>query len=270
LQGIPLTVRNPVTPFEFDRATQRLLIGCAGAFSALDGGIEWVDPFTFESEGVAITETTLGGNISDFAWNGAARSYAIVSDLSFNSRLVTWSAGGTVLDTLMNPGGFSLADCEIDDRNELYVCNNSFTAPGVHVFSTLTDAPLAGPLNTGLPPNQITFDQTSNVTAAPAGSFRARVLPPVPNPTRAEAVFSFEIESPMHFGIEIFDVAGRSVRKVVDGEWVAGRHVGRWDLRDASGARVRPGLYLARATFDRGLVRKTDTTVLNHRVVVLE
>src|SRR5262245_4298947 len=39
-QAIVLTGKNPYTTFAFDRASSRLLIGCAGAYGALDGGIE--------------------------------------------------------------------------------------------------------------------------------------------------------------------------------------------------------------------------------------
>src|SRR5688572_452000 len=39
-QGIPLSLKNPVTTFEYDRVNGRLWIGCAGAFGSLDGGVE--------------------------------------------------------------------------------------------------------------------------------------------------------------------------------------------------------------------------------------
>jgi hypothetical protein len=83
VQGIVLTGRNPVTDFIYDAATHSLLIGCAGAFGALDGGIERIDVLAFQSLGFVITEATLGGDIGDIAWNGPDHSYAVISDASF-------------------------------------------------------------------------------------------------------------------------------------------------------------------------------------------
>ena len=158
VQAIPLVGRNPVTDFIYDSVTQTLLIGCAGSFGVLDGGVERIDAVAFQSLGFAITEAALGGDIGDIAWNGPDHSYAIVSDASFNASVVAWSATtGLALGTVFAPGGFSLPDCEVNDRGELYVCDNLFTAPGVRVYRTGVDTLLAGPLDTGLPPNQIAF-----------------------------------------------------------------------------------------------------------------
>jgi len=119
-QAILLAGKDPVTTFAFDRGTSRLLIGCVGAFGALDGGIEYVDPVHLTSLGYAITEAALGGDVGDLAWSGASHSYAIVSDAGFNTLLVSWSAiTGQKLATVYAPGGFSLNDCELNDRGEL-------------------------------------------------------------------------------------------------------------------------------------------------------
>ncbi len=158
VQAIALTGRNPFTDFVYDGTSRQLLIGCPGAYGVVDGGIERIDAASLQSMGYAITEASLGGDVLDMAWNGAEHSYAIVSDASFNASLVAWSAStGAVLDTLYAPGGFSLSDCEIDDRGELYVCDNRFTAPGVRVFRVGADTLVAGPLDTGLPPSRIAF-----------------------------------------------------------------------------------------------------------------
>src|SRR5262249_6557593 len=121
VQAITLTGKNPVTSFEFDPASGRLLIGCVGAFGALDGGIEWINPGSLRSEGYAITETALGGDVGDVVWNGAAHSYAIVSDASFDTILESWNANtGVKIANVFNPGGYSLTDAALDDRGELY------------------------------------------------------------------------------------------------------------------------------------------------------
>jgi hypothetical protein len=124
----------------------------------LDGGIERIDPVGLRALGVVATETALGGDIGDLVWNGPDHSYAIVSDAAFNSAVIAWSATtGAKLGTVYSPGGFSLPDCEINARGELYVCDNRLTSPGVFVYRAGADTLLAGPLDVGLPPSQIAF-----------------------------------------------------------------------------------------------------------------
>lgn len=47
--------------------------------------------------------------------------------------------------------------------------------------------------------------------------------------------------------VAVYDPAGRLVRTLADGAWSAGTSDLAWDGRDADGARVAPGVYLARA-----------------------
>jgi DNA-binding beta-propeller fold protein YncE len=249
VQPIKLTGKNPVTPFAFDPASGKLLIGCVGAYGPLDGGIEWVDPVAMASAGWAITESALGGEISGLAWSKAGHSYAIISDASFNASLVTWSATtGSKLATLYAPGGFSLSDLAIDDRGELYVSNSSFTAPGMMVWSTTTDALLAGPIDTGLPPNQICFDQANGAAASveppgPALAFSA----PWPNPARTSLALDLWLERGAPARVDVFDLGGRRVRALLDERRSAGSSEVRWDLKDDRGAVVPAGVYLVRA-----------------------
>ena len=46
--------------------------------------------------------------------------------------------------------------------------------------------------------------------------------------------------------LRVYDLAGRLVRTLADGELAAGEHSAAWDARDDAGARVRPGMYFAR------------------------
>ncbi len=60
----------------------------------------------------------------------------------------------------------------------------------------------------------------------------------------------------------IFDAAGRRVREWAWPRLAAGKHVVRWDARDAAGAAVRPGLYFLRF--------EASGRVARRRVVVVE
>jgi hypothetical protein len=53
--------------------------------------------------------------------------------------------------------------------------------------------------------------------------------------------------------LEVFDVRGRRVCRLLAGPVAAGRRVVTWDGRDGSGARAARGVYLARLTAGPGV-----------------
>ena len=255
VQAITLGLRNPVTTFEYDRVNGRLWIGCAGAFGALDGGVEVIDPHAFASQGVKVTEAELGGDLNDVVWHTATHAYALVGTGAQN-RLVAWNpqTGLKTGTPFTANGGFSLPDMEINDRGELYVCKNPFPPsgsdlPGLMVFDVATDALLAGPLGTGLPPISVTFDRaTHEVTGVPESPSATAVAlrGPWPNPARGEARLGLTLESESEVQAEVLDVQGRSVRELVSARLGPGAHAIVWDLSNAGGRRVGAGIYFAR------------------------
>lgn len=248
-QAIVLARTNPVTAFAWDPIGRRFYLGCVGAYGVLDGGIVRIDPATFTDAGVAITEAALQGDVSDIEWHTASHGYAIVSDTNFNTSLVTWNpTTGARLVPLFTPGGFGLADCAINDRGELYVCDNSFVVQGIRIFSTATDLQIAGPLDTGLPPYQVMFDGPfGDVLDVPARPVDALALSePRPNPARRAVSFRLEVDRQRDVQVEAFDLSGRRVAMIHVGALAAGTHDLRWDLTSGD-KRTPPGVYMVRA-----------------------
>jgi hypothetical protein len=83
---------------------------------------------------------------------------------------------------------------------------------------------------------------------------------PYPNPTSSGASLRFGVssrEAGLRALVRVHDLAGRLVRTVQDGPLAAGVHTLTWDLRDAAGHVVAPGVYLVRAeTGDFRTVRR--------------
>jgi predicted lipoprotein with Yx(FWY)xxD motif len=79
--------------------------------------------------------------------------------------------------------------------------------------------------------------------------------PIYPNPSRREARLEFTLPEEREVEVEVFDVAGRSVKHVFHGTLVAGVHDLTWDGNDDAGRRVASGAYLVR--FTAGSTRKT-------------
>ena len=248
VQPIVLALRNPVTAFQFDHASSRLLLGCVGYYGALDGGIERIDPVALTSAGVVAREDSLGGDIADLVWRDASKSYAIVSDASFNTLLIKWSpATGRKLGTVFSPGGFSLGDAEITG-DELWVCDGSFGSPAVRVFSTVTDLVIPGGITCSLPPASLTFDTPSGQVSGVEPQVAGLALSlPMPNPVRIQTRFALTLPRESAVEVSVFDAGGRRVRTLAAQVLPAGATSLQWDLDDAAGHRVAAGLYLVRA-----------------------
>ena len=248
VQGILLAGTNPNTDLVYDAAADRILVGTTGAFGALDGGIDVIDPLNLVSLGFETSEAQLGGDLNDIALAPNGRAYAMISDASFNTLLVRYDrADGSLADTLFAPGGFTLADMEINDRGELWICDRNFAAPGLRVFDTTTDAALAGPIDVGLPPFDITFDSFQVVDEPPpgvGGTSGLRIVAAGPNPTTRRFTLRFSIgdERSRATRLEIFNALGARIDRVEGGELGPGTHSLGW----SAGKSGRPGVYFFR------------------------
>jgi outer membrane protein assembly factor BamB len=70
--------------------------------------------------------------------------------------------------------------------------------------------------------------------------------PPSPNPASTRSRFEWVLPARAPVSLQIFDVQGRLVRTLVDGERDAGEHVAHWDGRNRGGTEVAAGIYFAR------------------------
>jgi hypothetical protein len=73
-----------------------------------------------------------------------------------------------------------------------------------------------------------------------------RIVALGPNPARGEARLSFLLTAGARTEVDVFDLEGRVVQRILDAHLAAGPHEIVWDGRDAAGARVAPGLYMWR------------------------
>ena len=70
---------------------------------------------------------------------------------------------------------------------------------------------------------------------------------PFPNPARSHASFAMTLPEPTDIDVTVFDIQGRQVRVLADGDWPAGESTVAWNLRDGGGSKVSPGTYMVRA-----------------------
>ena len=89
--------------------------------------------------------------------------------------------------------------------------------------------------------------QHALATAVRSGATACTFAAPRPNPARTAATLAFTLPRDGVVTLRVFDVRGALVRTLAAGSVMnAGRHEIAWDMRDESGALVRPALYLAR------------------------
>jgi flagellar hook assembly protein FlgD len=67
-------------------------------------------------------------------------------------------------------------------------------------------------------------------------------------PLGAAHTLAFQLPAAAQVKLELFDLAGRRIATLAQGELGMGAHVRTWDGRDPSGARVPRGLVFARLT----------------------
>jgi hypothetical protein len=67
-----------------------------------------------------------------------------------------------------------------------------------------------------------------------------------PNPFSGETTIAFAIPTAQHVQLFIYDVTGRLVRTLVNGEYSAGTHRATWNGTDDGATRIAPGVYFAK------------------------
>lgn len=73
-----------------------------------------------------------------------------------------------------------------------------------------------------------------------------------PNPANPATTITYELASPAAVRLGIFDLLGRQVRRLAEGEKPAGQHTATWDGHDQQGHRVASGIYLYRLETPKG------------------
>jgi FG-GAP-like repeat len=84
---------------------------------------------------------------------------------------------------------------------------------------------------------------------------------PFPNPVSDQTVFSFTLPRTASVELGIFDLRGRRVASLLQGQMEPGRHIQNWTGRDDRGVAVSSGHYVARLNVD-GEVQKRKITLL--------
>ena len=109
---------------------------------------------------------------------------------------------------------------------------------GDHVYTDVSSTHVAAGDDTSL-----AFVGVGPVARPPAGRLSLRASP---NPFGAGTVLAFTLARASHVDIEVMDVSGRRVRRVLSGALDPGERRLTWDGHDDAGAQLPAGVYLGR------------------------
>jgi hypothetical protein len=80
-----------------------------------------------------------------------------------------------------------------------------------------------------------------------------------PNPFNPQTTIYFGLPGKSRVSLEVFDILGRKIAEVIDGELEAGQHSVGWDGRDLKGEAVSSGIYFYRLTTEFGIKQEKMT-----------
>ena len=251
IQGIELTGLNPTSEIQVDEEAGIMYVGESGRWNVSDGGIDAVDAVGLTALGFVTTEDQLGGDINDFTLplNGRAHAVISVSTPGWESYCVSFDwTGGDLIDEVWRPGDFSVEDVEVHPGTaQLFLCDRTYTNPGVRVFSAADGAQLTtGPLDVGLPPFDLVIVGDAVTGAGDTPAELCPTLQVAVNTVGSETLVAFTLPSAGSVRLDIYDVSGRHVRDLKRGFMGEGEHVASWGGRDSHGRPVASGVYFVR------------------------
>jgi hypothetical protein len=133
--------------------------------------------------------------------------------------------------------------------------NQPLAADGANPVTALGGGSISIQTNGGSAAGDMTIASDEASTAT-----RYALLQNSPNPFNPETVISYETAGRSAVHIRVFDISGRLVATLVDGELEAGRHTATWNGRTSTGAPASSGTYFV--LMDAGTHRDKRAIVL--------
>jgi hypothetical protein len=266
VQAIALLGTNPIAPIVEDAANGDLLVPEAGQYGVIDdAGIERVSPISLRSRGFLVRESDLGGDLVDFAVGTDRTIFAIVVLAGSNTALLRVDAdsGGTI-DTLRNPGSYTLADVLLHD-GKLFLSDRDYGRPGIRIYDAITGDSLAGPVATGLPPAELLLLPGKSVPIPGGDRGILGMARPNPSPGPTSLAWRPGTADPA-VRLEVFDAAGRRVRRLELQDAPRDADL-QWDGCDDRGRPVGAGAYFLRGTAASGASGTRPVRIARRRIV---
>jgi PA domain/FlgD Ig-like domain len=235
--------------------------------AALAGNIAFIDRGSCDfvskvaaAQAAGAVAALIVNNVSGapFPMTGSGSSITIPSVMISRDEgdLVRFDLSGGPLPSILRRNATVLAGAHPDGQVLLYAPNPVEPGSSLSHFhvSARPDLLMEPAINNGL---HDSVDMTREVfedigwlprltavdPAAPAPRFAARSAP---NPFTPSTVISLELPAGGATRVEVYDIQGRMVKRLVNGWLPAGHHAVTWDGTDTSGRRTGAGVYFTR------------------------
>jgi C1A family cysteine protease len=186
----------------------------------------------------------VNGDRVTFSWNAAADDRTPTGSLSYNLRIGTTAGGAQIMPGMANAASGVRRLPRIGNAQQRLQWTVRLPAtPGPFYWSVqaIDGAFAGGPFAA----ERVFTPGLVGVGDSPA-SPRLLSVRVVPNPFNPLTTIRFDLPAAGKVRLAVYDVAGRLVRVLVEGEVSAGSHEAVWDGRDGSGRSASSGSYLAR------------------------
>ena len=154
-----------------------------------------------------------------------------------------WSVYLTVSYSDIQGGWYGWDNIDVDPMFVDSVNGDFHLMPGSPCIDTGDPASPLDPDSTRADMGALYFDQTTGIKLPPLIPRDIALYQNYPNPFNAGTKISFSIFNKYNVTINIFDMLGRSVRSLVDGQLQAGKYSINWDGRSDSGEQMSSGVY---------------------------
>ena len=101
---------------------------------------------------------------------------------------------------------------------------------------------------------RLTYGIEEKVTALPTS---VKLHSNNPNPFNAVTEISFDLNSSTNAKLSIYDINGKEITTLVDGNFAAGTHQAKWNGKDFAGNVVASGIYLYKLSTPEANMTKT-------------
>lgn len=242
LTSPPLNVGAGSFSFSFDQAFK-----FDGQYPYLDGGVVEITSDNgahWNDIGASLTPAYNGTIPTGYGNPLGGRAAYVVQTVGYPNGVVTTTASlGTTYASKTVQVRFRLG------TDDYYIDGQGWMIDNV-VFNGLTNAPFKALVADASPCTPLAVDDTPPLELAFAVASA--------NPSLGDPAFRFALPQAARVTIAIYDVAGRRVTTVADGEFAAGIHAARWSTGTHGPG---PGVYFARMV--------AGSRTLDRRVVIL-
>lgn len=233
-----------------------LYIPTATQVGEVEGTSGWLDAYRFGLDGTGKPTLTFAGTSSDAFGFSSSAPIVTSNGTASGSALVwiIWNADSSGNGAELRAYDVLPVDGLLPLRYSAPVGKGSkFNPPGVagsRLFVGTRDGHVIG---FGLPPGVAVGD-------GPTPSGGTRLGAAYPNPAAGGTTMDLKLARSGPATLAIFDLGGRCVRRLLEGDLAAGSRQVRWDGRDDRGANLPAGLYLVRLS--AAGARRTRAVVL--------